>query len=200
MKIKFAVLLSGAALAFATAPACAAVLTFDDVPLNGCSGVTTGGLSFTSGTSICTGSWENTPVSSNGTPALIYGYGSLNIASTTGDPFSIGSFLAGISYYSGLSTSTINYTLNFAGGGATAGSFEVGRGFGLINIGASNITFANFSGLSDGYVAIDNFDAAVSLPAVPEPTTWAMMLIGFGAVGGAMRSAKRRHKLTVSFA
>ena len=36
--------------------------------------------------------------------------------------------------------------------------------------------------------------------AVPEPTTWAMMLIGFGAVGGAMRSAKRRKKVTVSYA
>lgn len=35
---------------------------------------------------------------------------------------------------------------------------------------------------------------------VPEPTTWAMMLLGFGFVGGAMRSAKRRQKLTVSYA
>lgn len=36
--------------------------------------------------------------------------------------------------------------------------------------------------------------------AVPEPGTWAMMLIGFGAVGGAMRSAKRRRKATFSYA
>lgn len=36
--------------------------------------------------------------------------------------------------------------------------------------------------------------------AVPEPATWAMMLMGFGFVGGAMRSAKRRQKLTVSYA
>lgn len=36
--------------------------------------------------------------------------------------------------------------------------------------------------------------------AVPEPGTWAMMLLGFGFVGGAMRSAKRRQKLTVSYA
>ena len=33
--------------------------------------------------------------------------------------------------------------------------------------------------------------------AVPEPSTWAMMLLGFGFVGGAMRS-RRKHKLTVS--
>ncbi len=36
--------------------------------------------------------------------------------------------------------------------------------------------------------------------AVPEPATWAMMLLGFGFVGGAMRSARRRQKLTVSYA
>gem|GEM_PF-5495364 len=28
--------------------------------------------------------------------------------------------------------------------------------------------------------------------AVPEPATWAMMILGIGAVGFAMRSAKRR--------
>ena len=34
---------------------------------------------------------------------------------------------------------------------------------------------------------------------VPEPATWAMMLLGFGVVGAAMRSARRRQKLTVSY-
>lgn len=31
--------------------------------------------------------------------------------------------------------------------------------------------------------------------AVPEPATWAMMLLGFGLIGGAMRSARRRPAL-----
>lgn len=35
--------------------------------------------------------------------------------------------------------------------------------------------------------------------AVPEPGTWAMMLLGFGIVGGALR-ARRRQRLTVSYA
>ncbi len=34
--------------------------------------------------------------------------------------------------------------------------------------------------------------ADVSISAVPEPATWAMMILGFGAVGGAMRAARRR--------
>lgn len=36
--------------------------------------------------------------------------------------------------------------------------------------------------------------------AVPEPATWAMMLLGFGFVGGAMRAAKRRQTVNVSYA
>lgn len=39
-----------------------------------------------------------------------------------------------------------------------------------------------------------------SVAAVPEPATWALMLLGFGFVGGAMRSAKRKQKVNVSFA
>lgn len=35
-------------------------------------------------------------------------------------------------------------------------------------------------------------------PAVPEPATWAMMILGFGAVGGAIRYLRR--KTTVSYA
>ena len=35
-----------------------------------------------------------------------------------------------------------------------------------------------------------------SLGAVPEQATWAMMILGFGAVGGAMR----RRRLKVSYA
>ncbi len=36
--------------------------------------------------------------------------------------------------------------------------------------------------------------------AVPEPASWALMLLGFGAVGGAMRAAKRKNKLSVVYA
>lgn len=36
--------------------------------------------------------------------------------------------------------------------------------------------------------------------AVPEPATWAMMLLGFGLVGGAMRSRRKDPKVRVSFA
>ncbi|WP_296720982.1 PEPxxWA-CTERM sorting domain-containing protein [Erythrobacter sp.] len=36
--------------------------------------------------------------------------------------------------------------------------------------------------------------------AVPEPATWAMMILGFGFVGGGMRTARRRQKVVLSYA
>jgi hypothetical protein len=33
-------------------------------------------------------------------------------------------------------------------------------------------------------------------PAVPEPASWAMMIAGFGLVGGSLRAAKRRTSVT----
>ncbi len=53
----------------------------------------------------------------------------------------------------------------------------------------------NAGGLSTGFVTAS---ATAATAAVPEPATWAMMIGGFGAVGGAMRY--RRRKVSVSFA
>lgn len=40
------------------------------------------------------------------------------------------------------------------------------------------------------------FDGTLSVSAIPEPATWAMMLLGFGAIGGVMRN---RHRKQVRF-
>ncbi|MCW6530158.1 MULTISPECIES: PEPxxWA-CTERM sorting domain-containing protein [Sphingomonas] len=45
-------------------------------------------------------------------------------------------------------------------------------------------------------VSIDLSNASVT-PGVPEPATWTMMIIGFGAVGGVMR--KRKVKTSVAY-
>ena len=67
---------------------------------------------------------------------------------------------------SGLGNRTILYLFDFGAGGAS--SVDLGtRGF-------SN---------------------AVLIPAVPEPSTWAMMLLGFGAMGVALRRGRRTGKL-----
>lgn len=36
--------------------------------------------------------------------------------------------------------------------------------------------------------------------SVPEPATWAMMLVGFGAIGGAMRKSRQRQRMNYNFA
>ena len=61
---------------------------------------------------------------------------------------------------------------------------------------------ANLDELSFAQVVNGSQDLTFSatIAAVPEPSTWAMMLFGFGAVGGAMRTAKRKRKLTLSVA
>ena len=49
-----------------------------------------------------------------------------------------------------------------------------------------------------GFSHVTFFDTGT--PGVPEPSTWAMLLVGFFGIGGALRSVKRREKLTVSYA
>lgn len=57
---------------------------------------------------------------------------------------------------------------------------------------STTLTFTGGSGTAFG-AALDN----VSVTAVPEPATWAMMIVGFGFAGFAMR---RRQAARVSFA
>ena len=55
----------------------------------------------------------------------------------------------------------------------------------------SNVTFTSASGVF--------LSAASPVGAVPEPSTWAMMLLGFGAIGFAMRRS-RKNNVRVRFA
>lgn len=69
---------------------------------------------------------------------------------------------------------------------------------------------ANFSGAAwgsgnlelfywDGY-SDDNFgDISFNIAAVPEPSAWALMILGFGMVGGALRS-RRKVRPAITFA
>lgn len=55
----------------------------------------------------------------------------------------------------------------------------------------------NFQACAIGEVA---FRTAEVSGAVPEPATWAFMLMGFGAIGGALRAKRRKPTANVSFA
>ena len=90
----------------------------------------------------------------------------------------------------GISDPTAIVTFN----GTTLGSVTGGTGWqafnGVFTGTGSPDTFAlseTFGG-NNGGVFLDN----ISISAVPEPSTWAMLLLGFGAIGWAMRSNRRR--------
>lgn len=60
----------------------------------------------------------------------------------------------------------------------------------------ATLSFTNLVGGPNEGIFLD----AVSVTPVPELATWALLLIGFGAVGGAMRAGKRRQRLSASHA
>lgn len=82
----------------------------------------------------------------------------------------------------GLFTGTINYDNGVLTGRNLFYSFETGG----VRSGALGGSFINASAPSFSVAAIT---------AVPEPATWALMLVGFLAVGSALRQAPRRRAL-----
>ena len=77
---------------------------------------------------------------------------------------------------SGLNCSDCNntYQLFYDAGGITSGSITMS-------------TYFNNPGISH----VDLFDGGA--PGVPEPATWAMMLLGFGGIGFAMRRGRKQN-------
>ncbi len=96
----------------------------------------------------------------------------------TGDAFAISKIFGGVGvpagYSSGSPLSGITTSV-----GATPGSY-------VFTVPNDTIT-----------VQVGSLQA---VSAVPEPSTWAMMLLGFGVVGGAIRVVKRRQKLSTRHA
>jgi hypothetical protein len=58
-----------------------------------------------------------------------------------------------------------------------------------INLASAGTFTLNINGVSRAADA--GFGGSVSMSAVPEPATWAMMLFGFGAVGYSMRGRRK---------
>jgi opacity protein-like surface antigen len=76
---------------------------------------------------------------------------------------------------------------------------------------------AGYSGFDFGYAVTGGYYSGEDLPrggdfdyndmawvsttgAIPEPATWAFMILGFGLIGGALRQAKSRQSVRVRFA
>lgn len=102
-------------------------------------------------------------------------------------------------YTTGLQTS-FGTTLTVSMNGANATTFNLPVN---VNGGASYFGFTTASAFNTVTIDRPGFDAwgidrvSYNLGAVPEPSTWALMILGFGAIGAAMR---RRSAVKVKFA
>ncbi len=81
-------------------------------------------------------------------------------------------------------------TVNVAGNGTGTQKYSIVGAGNLWLIGASNV---NADRITDGFKL-----ASLTVAAVPEPATWAMMLVGFGMVAAASRY--RRRNTNVAYA
>ena len=88
--------------------------------------------------------------------------------------------------------------LGFAIGDTASGQFRLGFAAGTTSIVLNN-TVVRYQGINGPSVS---GGSAIGVPingAVPEPSTWAMMLLGFGAIGFAMRRP-RQNNVRIRFA
>lgn len=168
---------------------------------------------FSSG--LCDGCPTQTLATPSNGQALIFGATELinNLTVDINDPF--------YNYFT-----YAEFNLHYQGGGADGGTatsvlltgidsmgndwtetFDVGNGENFFAFNAINgqlietiSFFTTDGGVTDfRQLRIDGIQSAQNNP-VPEPATWAMMLMGFGATGVAMRRSRRRKGLIAQIA
>lgn len=79
-------------------------------------------------------------------------------------------------------------------GGNVADSFSATVGTSAFNYyGFKNANFdaIRVTSRSNDSFLIDNLQLGTTTTPVPEPATWAMMIVGFGFIGGALRQARK---------
>lgn len=106
-----------------------------------------------------------------------------------------GFFVANTTSLSASRTSLIFNSFGFTNNFALLGSFGVGSGgtFAQVAAGSSSVVGESTAANSPFARVVAPISAT---PAVPEPATWAMMILGFSSIGCALR---RRRKITARF-
>lgn len=151
-----------------------------------------------------TGVTSPAPTVDNSHPVVTIDYGQLTVGP--------GAFSGSYTFYSDVNASA-NFTLDSSTTGTTFNSASLmGPGgtvlFNVLNPVNPSVWYLNgaqiLAGNAESNLYTVSFTGStnsnttgvitgnVSLTAVPEAKTWAMMLLGFGAIGMAMRSRRRR--------
>lgn len=90
----------------------------------------------------------------------------------------------------------LNAFLNFA---TPAGSYILRIGEFDFTLAEAQSNVSDAGSMGDEFVVIFGDGVTDVVTSVPEPATWAFMIVGFGAVGGAMRR-QRKANVKVSYA
>jgi hypothetical protein len=204
MKTMMKTLLVATALvgAVTVSPVSATTITFDTLPgngsliANGYSGLDWSNFGVSNGGDLPASGYINGRVS--GLNTAFNGYG--NLASfSAATPFTLTSGYFTGAWNDGL---TVNVLGLSNGVQVYSDSFVVNtsgptlRTFDWANL--TSVTFSSFGGTDVGFggggtqFALDNL--TIDASAVPEPATWAMMLVGFGMMGASMRYRRRSTK------
>jgi PEP-CTERM motif len=92
-------------------------------------------------------------------------------------------------------TGSVTYATGLAAKDLTFGADTSGNGFSFSGTSLTVLALKGNSPASFNGVFAGNFEATSAGPGgsggVPEPATWAMMLVGAGAVGGVLRRSRR---------
>jgi len=111
-----------------------------------------------------------------------------------------GQAITGLTSYSGdtqevyLSNPNLDWGgLAYVAGGVQYNVYYAAFGIGSYSPPVAHLGYGECTGPAGCNTSNDAMLSRFTLqPALPEPATWALMLIGFGGVGGAVRSARRK--------
>lgn len=205
------------------APAMAQTVDFNELhtPTTGLVGspLTSGGYSFDatpghrfliwgSGDSVA-GSGNFDPDLAGSTVGLQDGGAVVSVSKVGGGPFDLISIQLDDIYngafdFMGNYGGTVSFTFNYAAGGSSTQNVTVDGLAGMETFDFNQIALSSFSMTSVstafGLFQFDNMvtraSQQVAPQGVPEPASWAMMLVGFGGIGAVIR----RRRLAVAFA
>lgn len=106
----------------------------------------------------------------------------------------LNSLTSGVNVYLNNGSTAVFTAVNSQNGGNVGGTdIQVWQQFATSFVATNTTTkvaFVNIDPDNDDHNLVDDFVLTAASP-VPEPGTWAMMLIGVGAVGGTMRRRRR---------
>ncbi len=115
--------------------------------------------------------------------------------------------LAGIySFTLSTSASAVNFTSALLSGGSLGAPISIDE---ISNVGPNEYRALSNLALDAGNYVLTiqgtnagagSLGGTVSFAAVPEPATWALMILGFALVGGAMRRREREPRVRYNFA